>query len=104
MNKKQRASLISLTLRNFNFIRVHKYMESVGWKWSFNGDMRIPSIGELYQTAESLLLDSAENQCQASIGGFQAYSDGTSVELSFVIAESESTIDDLKEGGRDGKD
>lgn len=55
--------------------------------------------GLMYQTTESLLLDSAEHQCQTSSGGFQAYSDGTSVELCFVIAESESTINDLKEGG-----
>lgn len=97
MEKKDYEPLIRRTLRDFDFGKVHKVMGTLGWKWDLDGNLHIPTIGELYQKAESLLISAAKDGNYHSSGGFQAYSDGTSVELNFTIAEASCTIYELEE-------
>lgn len=85
-------------MADFDFECVHRHMKAVGWKWSRKSkDQHIPSIVELYQKAENLLIHAAENQCRISSGGFSACSNGKDVELSFIIEEVCYNSDDLTE-------
>lgn len=97
MEKKDYEPLIRRTLRDFDFVSVLKVMEALDWKWDLDGNLHIPTIGELYQKAESLLISAAKDGNCHSSGGFQAYSDGTSVELNFTIAEAGCSIYELEE-------
>lgn len=77
-------------LRDFNFEKVHKYMKDTNWKWvNDEGNESVPTITELYQTAEDLLnkLNDEELTC-ISTGGFTVVRYGNDVELLFSIVTS----------------
>ena len=88
MKQEEYEPLVKRTLAAFDFGTVHKCMKFLNWEWDFGGDLHVPSVGELYQKAEHLLVCAAQRGCNCLSGGFQVYSDGTSVELCFSIAES----------------
>lgn len=96
LSPKEADLLISRTLRDFDFIKVHKCMESLGWKWIRGEDRHIPSVGELYQEAEELLKSAVEKQCNIFSGGLQAYFDGDEVTLLFAVADSGYTLEELE--------
>lgn len=97
MGKENYEPLVKRLLADFDFGTVHKCMKALGWEWELGDERHIPSIGELYQKAESLLVYAAQKECSCSSGGFVAFSDGTSVELCFTVAESDCSIYDLEE-------
>lgn len=97
MKQEEYEPLVKRTLAAFDFGTVLKCMRLLNWKWHFGGDPHIPAVGELYQEAERLLVRAAQEECSCSSGGFQAYSDGTSVELCFSIAESSCSVYELEE-------
>lgn len=96
LSPKEADLLISRTLRDFDFIKVHKCMESLGWKWIIGEDRHIPSVGELYQEAEELLKSAVEKQCNIFSGGLQAYFDGDEVALLFAVDTSGCTLEELE--------
>ena len=97
MKKEEYEPLIKRLLADFDFGTVHKCMTALDWGWVLGDEHRIPSIGELYQRAERLLVCAAQKECSCSCGGFVAFSDGTSVELYFTIAEADCSIYELEE-------
>lgn len=99
MKQEEYEPLVKRTLAAFDFGAVHKCMKFLNWEWNFSGDPHVPSVGELYQAAERLLVNAAQKECRCSCGGFEAYSDGTCVELYFSIAESSCSVNDLEEFG-----
>ena len=79
-------------LDNFDFVKVHKVMEHLDWKWSTENGVRIPTIQELRVEARGLLKSTIkENISCISTGGFHAEKitdeTGTSLALRFVIEE-----------------
>ncbi|MBP3511153.1 MAG: hypothetical protein J6K19_03830 [Prevotella sp.] len=96
LSPKEADLLISRTLRDFDFIKVHKCMESLGWNWIIGEDRHIPSVGELYQEAEELLKSAVEKQCNIFSGGLQAYFDGDEVALLFAVDTSGCTLEELE--------
>lgn len=97
MKKEEYEPLVKRTLADFDFGTVHKCMTALDCEWELGDERRIPSIGELYQTAERLLVSAAQKECSFSSGGFVAYSYGTSVELCFTVAEAYCSIYELEE-------
>ena len=97
MKKEDYEPLVKRTLADFDFGTVHNCMTVLDWKWGLGDESHIPSIGELYQTAERLLVRAAQKEFSCSSGGFVAFSDGTSVELCFTVAEADCSIYELEE-------
>lgn len=95
MKPEEYTPLVRQTLADFDFATVHEYMVLKAWEWDFKGNPHIPSIGELYQEAERLLIKAAQKQCCCSCGGFNTFCDGKSVEINFVIAEWSCSIDEI---------
>ena len=94
--KKGREQLIDEIVENFNWDKVYRTMDALGWIW-VSSEGETPSIGRLITTATGLLRDAydgAEKEQYtylAGTGGFQAvcYVDGDSMyrlELRFVVA------------------
>ena len=99
MKKEEYIPLIRETLREVDFDKIHAYMDWSNWDWgprSKSEAHHVPTIGELYQTAERLLVQAAEKECMVASGGFSAFSDGKSVEICFSIAEGGCTAQDLE--------
>jgi len=63
---------IETVMENFDFERVHKAMEAVGWSY-FSAE-GTPEIASLKQTARKLLQDVADDRriTEAATGGFSA--------------------------------
>lgn len=73
-------------LRDFDFDKVHEYMKSANWEWSIGDEFRVPTIIDLYQLAEKLLMGlDGEDVITSSTGGFYAYRQGDSIELIFAL-------------------
>lgn len=83
--------LIDEVMREFNFERVSKTMQSLDWRWAITSSGRIPSLAEIRTLARQLLLDAIERKGLASTGGFEAsYSEnpvGPSLKLRFIVEE-----------------
>lgn len=84
---------IETVMKNFDFKRVHKSMEEVGW--SYFGDKGTPSIARLKETARKLLQDVADDPktIETSTGGFSAERDNEGefklLRLRFYVEESQ---------------
>lgn len=81
-------------MRNFDFVRVQKVMVFLNWCWRFDDSSRVPTVRELEETAQRLLVSLAtdEQLVSAATGGFKAQRVGDVFSLSFVIEESESEL------------
>ena len=90
-------------MENFDFERVHKVMDVIGWRWVFalNG---IPSVEELKKTAKTLLVSACKEKTTVSTGGFKAIYEESSkwdddddkdpyVGLEFILEEWEGFDD-----------
>ena len=91
MNFKHKRS-IDVILHCFDFEKVHKTMTLLNWKWSnLNGNVGVPSIQEIKQEAERLLIsaaDSSNEEYYMACGGLEAHKfDGNFFELKFVVTE-----------------
>jgi hypothetical protein len=86
---KEQGSTISEIMDRFDFEKVDKHMQSVGWKW-FD---KVPDMDDIKGTALSLLvkaqLDSAE-VTSLGTGGFRVYKLPWGLELTFSIERSGS--------------
>lgn len=81
-------------LENFNFSKVHQYMEATNWKWFGEG---VPSQYVLSHKAREMLIEACYNSftaiddeyehCTIETGGFfvRAWDKGNNVELRFSI-------------------
>lgn len=70
----------------FDWQKVHKTMTALNWTWG--DDKNVPGIGELVQTAVSLLDTVAEGDgkySSSSTGGFVASIEDGNLDLSFVV-------------------
>jgi hypothetical protein len=76
---------LDLVLNNFDFGRVRKTMVALDWRWAKKG---IPTIGDLYNEAERLLIKAQEEKCTIATGGLVAMGTKSGVlSLSFVVEE-----------------
>lgn len=80
--KRQEAlqDAIIQILFDFDFKKVHKVMDFLGWKWAMSGadenmEFRIPTEEELKEKAYKLLKDAVENESSVSCGGFEVILD-----------------------------
>ena len=101
--KKGREQLIDEIVENFNWDKVYRTMDALGWIWA-SSEGETPSIGRLITTATGLLRDAydgAEKEQYTYLvgtGGFQAvcYVDGDDMyrlELQFVVASWDVDIE-----------
>jgi hypothetical protein len=76
---------VDYIMDNFNFGKVARHMESVGWGWgNEDGGLSVPSETKLRKTARGLLRHLKDN-CHASTGGFCAYKANDVLFLGFSI-------------------
>jgi hypothetical protein len=76
---------LDLVLNNFDFGRVRKAMVALDWRWANKG---IPTLGDLYNEAERLLIKAQEEKCTIATGGLVAMGTKSGVlSLSFVVEE-----------------
>jgi hypothetical protein len=80
-------------LENFNFERVHDHMKYTKWSW-YNGDGEygVPSVEQLKQTANQLLLGVISNGEEVGMhatGGLQAIKFPWGLTLNFIYEHSE---------------
>jgi len=101
--KKSREQLIDEIVENFNWDKVYRTMDALGWIWA-SSEGETPSIGKLISTATGLLRDAydgAEKEQYIYLvgtGGFQAvcYVDGDDMyrlELRFVVTSWDVDIE-----------
>jgi len=101
--KKSREQLIDEIVENFNWDKVYRTMDALGWIWA-SSEGETPSIGKLISTATGLLRDAydgAEKEQYTYLvgtGGFQAvcFVDEDSMyrlELRFVVASWDVDIE-----------
>ncbi len=79
---------IDLIMSKFDFDKVHKYYVSNKWSWcDGKGDGGVPTIQQLKDNAQYLLLKVLQSEKQASLcgtGGFYAYKFEWGLELVFT--------------------
>ncbi len=78
-------------LNNFDFEQVHKVMVALDWKWVMLDDYCIPSIKDLRDWSERLLLDAVHDNDTVSSGGFKASyfvtNEKPMIRISFIVEE-----------------
>lgn len=89
MSKPKKKEL-DYIMDHFNFSRVQKVMDFVGWKWAmFDEPSRVPNECELRECARDLLNRADESGGWISTGGFTAGYDDGRVYLNFTLVEEE---------------
>lgn len=84
---------IRLTLERFDFTRVAKAMQAIGWVWKTHDGMRSPNELEIEKAAIELLSQVSEEWPSASSGGLTAELDEGELYLSFVLEASNSEVE-----------
>lgn len=87
MTTLTQRKLIRKVLTDFNFEKCQKVMDSLAWYWKIDNEFRLPTILEMYQFAEDLMIKAVEDKTVVSSGGFRAESDGEYVQLMFVLED-----------------
>lgn len=82
---RNREKKIDYILKHFDFKRVHKAMDALGWTYWDSNDST-PSIRHLRKVAKGLL-EKVKDDNYNGTGGFWARADGEILELSFSIDE-----------------
>jgi len=101
--KKSREQLIDEIVENFNWDKVYKTMDALGWTW-IDSKGETPSVGRLITTATKLLRDAFDGAVReqetylSGTGGFEAVcyvdKDGMyRLELRFVVASWDVDIE-----------
>ena len=102
--KKNREQLIDEIVENFNWDKVYRTMDALGWTW-IDSEGETPSIVKLITTATRLLRDAFDGAVKeqqtylSGTGGFEAvcYMDGEDdmyrLELRFVVASWDVDIE-----------
>ena len=97
MDKDKLAAVLDDIFDNFDFERVKKTMDALGWQWAYaKGENGVPTLDEIKQAAANLLWDLATDPDPEitihAIGGFRAERDFSDPEnpwmrLSFEITD-----------------
>jgi len=96
---KQRDNACTYILGRFDFKNVQLCMRLLDWKWHDKGALQVPTEGQLYRTADRLLVQMYEQavvfgkDCSIETGGLRAeafvhpevYPDHIALELSFIL-------------------
>ena len=102
--KKSREQLIDEIVENFNWDKVYRTMDALGWTW-VDSEGETPSIGRLITTATRLLRDAYDGAVKeqetylSGTGGFEAvcFVDGEDgiyrLELRFVVTSWDVDIE-----------
>lgn len=79
---KRNTAVVELIMQSFDFHKVHKAMESLGWRWALTGDrgLDVPTVDDLRETARDLL-ERVRSGERISTGGFEATEDS----LTFIV-------------------
>lgn len=87
---------IQSVLRNLDFEKIHRYMESTGWKWTLPGDpyrMEVPTVERLKSFVSentAKIIDSNENNVMSTCGGFWFIKNGSQIAVLFSIESYDS--------------
>jgi hypothetical protein len=98
-NHKKAA--VEYCLNTFNFERVHKVMEQVGWEWFTRDGLKVPTIVQLILAAQQRLNDAWDRRETIESGGIRAVyvpadmdDDGVpqppDLELMFILTQTQS--------------
>ncbi|CAB4175114.1 hypothetical protein UFOVP1247_80 [uncultured Caudovirales phage] len=85
----EQGKVVSQILERFDFEKVLKHMQSVGWKW-FD---EVPDMDDIKGTACRLLIEAIEDPQEVvsmGTGGFRVYKLPWGLELTFSIERSGS--------------
>lgn len=81
---------IKKILKNFDFEKVHRVMESLNWYWNDTKDGGVPTVEELKSQAKDFLKRVTEGEFSViSSGGLEAEYRNKVLTLKFVLAEFE---------------
>jgi hypothetical protein len=88
--KKKKQDAIDEIMDNFDFEKVAKVMEVLGWKWvNSETDLKIPDVSELRKQARRLLTTALKENTGVATGGFKVtyLKDEKFLHLEFVVSE-----------------
>jgi hypothetical protein len=86
---QEQAQVVAQILGRFDFEKVLKHMQSVGWKWLDE----VPTMGDIKGTATRLLVEAQmdpQEVLSMGTGGFRVYKFPWGLELIFSIERSGS--------------
>jgi hypothetical protein len=86
---QEQAQVVAQILERFDFDKVLKHMQSVGWKW-FD---EVPDMDDIKDTATRLLIEAQmdpQDVVSMGTGGFRVYKLPWGLELTFSIERSGS--------------
>ncbi len=89
MMTPEQAQVVAQILERFDFEKVLKHMQSVGWKW-FD---EVPTMEDIKGTATRLLVEAqmdSQEVVSMGTGGFRVYKLPWGIELTFSIQRSGS--------------
>lgn len=103
MKENDIEGLVSEVMDGFNFEKVYRTMKFLDWKWYEDGEMTVPSIWRITETARRLLTTAAahigEEFYITGTGGFSASVEyKTELVLRFHVAEYGWDSDWMEEG------
>lgn len=98
---------INCIMRNFDFNKVHRVMQTLGWHWiTYNKGQEVPSIDIIKKEAKRLLVDAVTEKETIATGGFRAtYEKGTEedpepfLSLEFIVEDCEGFNEEPDEEG-----
>ena len=98
---------INCIMRNFDFHKVHRVMQMLGWHWiTYNKGQEVPSIDIIKKEAKRLLVDAVTEKETIATGGFRAtYEKGTEedpepfLSLEFIVEDCEGFNEEPDEEG-----
>jgi hypothetical protein len=81
------ADQVEEVIGSFDFLRVHRVMESLGWTWA--NVERVPTSAEIEAEARRLLLELEGRPGVRGSGGLRAsYKENGTLSLKFILCES----------------
>ena len=99
LTSMQRAKIQDI-MEDFDFQKVHDVMTYLDWKWAMSKH-GVPTIDELKNEANRLLIDACVEKNCVSTGGFRAVYEECSpgdpdpyIGLEFIVEECEGFVDD----------
>lgn len=88
--KKKKQDAIDEIMDNFDFEKVAKVMETLGWRWvSSETDLQIPDVSEIRKQARRLLTTALKEKTCIATGGLKVtyLKDEKFLHLEFVVTE-----------------
>lgn len=95
MSDENTEVVIREIIAEFNFQKVERVMNLLGWTWYFDGVMRMPTVDEMKEAARRLLLSAAHTGSAAvQSGGFMAQRVGSGLALLFAVETADCQYPD----------